>query len=280
MGRKPRIEYYGAIYHIIQRGNNRNPIFKGEDDKQYLLQLFSETKEIYDFKIFAYVIMDGYYHFLVQTLNIPISKIMHIINSKYAKYYNQKADRKGAVFKGRYTSTLVQDETYLLTLIKYIHNKPVFDKICESIEGYKWSSDPFYRVNMEGMVDIDELLDIFSLNRIDAIKKYIELMEKEPLDYETIKNICEETYIIGTKEFKKSVERGSDKDKLSLNEILSMVCPSQLEFHLIKTGSRKRYLTEYKKKYVELSRREGYTYNEIGKNIGISKTSVVNIIEE
>ena len=70
MGRRPRIEYYGAIYHIIQRGNNRKPIFKRDEDKVYLLEVLSETKEIYDFKVFAYVVMSNHYHFLIQTLKL------------------------------------------------------------------------------------------------------------------------------------------------------------------------------------------------------------------
>ena len=70
MGRRPRIEYYGAIYHIIQRGNNRKPIFKRDEDKVYLLEVLSETKEIYDFKVFAYVVMSKHYHFLIQTLKL------------------------------------------------------------------------------------------------------------------------------------------------------------------------------------------------------------------
>ena len=93
MGRKPRVEYYGAIYHIIQRGNNKKPIFKDERHKNFLLKILSETKEIYDFKIFAYVIMDNHYHFLIRTFNIPISKIMHLINTRYGKYYNYVTDR-------------------------------------------------------------------------------------------------------------------------------------------------------------------------------------------
>jgi REP element-mobilizing transposase RayT len=277
MGRGLRIEYYGAIYHIIQRGNNRKPIFKDEKDKEYLLELFSEAKEIYGFKIFAYVIMDNHYHFLIQTFNVPISKIMHTINTRYAKYYNYKMDRRGPVFEGRYKGILVQDDSYFLTLLRYIHNNPVFAKICSSMEGYKWSSDPFYRVNMEGVVDIGQILDILSLNRIEAIKKYVELMEEESLDYETMKNIYEETTMIGTERFKKSIIEIEDK-KSNLDEILRRVCPSQVEFELIKSGSRKRYLTKYKKRYAELCKKEGYTYSEIGANIGVSGTSVGSML--
>ncbi len=190
MGRKPRIQYYGAIYHIIQGNNdedNRIPIFKNDKDKEQLLRIISETKEIYDFRMFAYVIMDEHYHLLIQTLNIPISKIMHQINSRYAKYYNQTTGNTGSVFKKRYKSVLVQDESYLLNLIKYIHYNPVADNICSTVVEYKWSSDIFYRVNMDNIVDIDILLDGISSNRIEAIRGYEKFMAEESLEYHILK---------------------------------------------------------------------------------------------
>lgn len=279
MGRRLRIEYYGAMYHIIQRGYNKEPIFKDREDKSYLLEILSETKEIHDFQIFAYVIMNNHYHFAIRTFNIPISRIMHIINTRYAKYYNSKMDRTGPVFEDRYTGILVQDESYLITLIKYIHNNPVAAKICGSMEEYQWSSDVFYRVNMESIVDIEELLGMLSINRIDAIKKYIELMDEDIGNYQVLKDIYERSPIIGREEFIKSMEvvDGEEEENIELDEILMRACPSVKEYELIKEGSRKRYLTKYKKKYIEEARQIGYSYQRIGKNIGISATSVRKI---
>lgn len=279
MGRKPRIEYYGAIYHIIQRGNNRQPIFKDDRDKAYLLEILSETKEIFDFKIFAYAIMDNHYHFLIQTLNIPISKIMHRINTRYAKYYNYKKKRTGPVFEDRYTGILVQDEGYLLTLIRYIHNNPVSAKICSAMDQYKWSSDMFYRINMVNVVNIDELLDMLSLNRTEAIDRYIELMDEKFIDNENMKDVYERSLIIGTDEFKRSIEGAKEIEFSDLDRILRQVCPGDEEFELIKKGSRKRYLTKYKRRYIELSKEEGYSYDEIGHNIGVTRTAIRNMLK-
>lgn len=279
MGRKPRIEYYGAIYHIIQRGNNRKSIFKEDREKAYLLEILSETKEIFDFKIFAYVIMNNHYHFLIQAFNIPISKIMHRINTRYAKYYNYKMKRTGPVFEDRYTGILVQDEGYLFTLIRYIHNNPVSAKICKTMDEYKWSSDIFYRINMVNMVDIDEFLNMLSLNRTKAIEKYIELMEEDFIDDEIMKDIYERSSIIGTDEFKRSIEDIEEKDLSGLDRILRQACPSDEEVKLIKKGSRKRYLTKYKRRYIELSKEEGYSYDEIGKNIGITGSAIRSILK-
>ncbi|SHD76390.1 transposase [Schnuerera ultunensis] len=280
MGRRPRIEYYGAIYHIIQRGNDRLPVFKQDKDKVVLLEILSEAKEIYDFKIYAYAIMNNHYHFLIQTFNIPISTIMHNINTRYAKYYNRKMDRTGPVFKGRYTSVLIQDESYLLELVRYIHNNPVAANICNSMEEYKWSSDVFYRMNIGNMVDIDVLLDTLSLDRKESLTKYVELMDQEISNYENLKNFYEGNGIIGSQAFIRSFEKTKKDEKMDLDEILKVACPTEYEFNLIKNGSRKRYLTKYKIKYIELGKKEGYTYYQIGENIGVSGTSTRNILKK
>lgn len=276
MGRRPRIEYYGAIYHIIQRGNNRKPIFKRDEDKVYLLEVLSETKEIYDFKVFAYVVMSNHYHFLIQTLNIPISKIMHQINTRYAKYYNNSTGNTGPVFEDRYKGILVQDESYLIALIKYIHNNPVAAKICPTMEEYRWSSDMFYRVNMDNIVDIDELLDMLSPNRIDAIRRYAELMEEDDLEYQVMKDMYEERDIIGKEEFIQSLKE--EEEVLALDEILKAACPTSVEYDLIKSGSRKRYLSKYKREYIALSRKEGYSYETIGEYIGITAAAARSLV--
>ncbi|HSH36584.1 transposase [Schnuerera sp.] len=280
MGRKLRIEYYGAIYHIIQRGNNRAPIFRDEKNKIYLLELLNESKEIYDFELFAYVIMNNHYHFLLRTLNIPISKIMHNINTKYAKYYNEKISRTGPVFEDRYKGILVQDESYFLTLIRYIHNNPVAANLSKSMEEYKWSSDVFYRMNIGNIVDIDIFLEMLSLDRKKAIEKYVELMKKQDSHYEVLKDIYEKKPIIGSKEFIKSIDKSEEDKKRTLDEILKLSCPTENEFKLIKAGSRKRYLTKYKVEYIELGKKEGYTYKQIGENIGVSGPSVRKIFKK
>ncbi|NLW41300.1 MAG: hypothetical protein GXY96_10340 [Tissierellia bacterium] len=276
MGRKPRIQYYGAIYHIIQSGDGKLPIFKEDEDKFYLLKLLNEAKEVYDFRVFAYAIMDNQYHFLMRTLNTPISRIMHNINTKYAKYYNFKRNKRGPVFKRRYNSILVQDERFLLNLIRYIHNKPVIANICSNIEEYKWSSDVFYRLNIDNMVDIHTLLESLSLDREVAIEKYKEAMELNTSNFKALENFYENKPIIGTRSFIRSIQGIRKRD--NLDKILKDCCPTDIEFNLIKTGSRKRYLTKYKLKYIKLGRNQGYTYKQIGENIGVSATSVRNIL--
>lgn len=280
MGRRPRVEYYGAIYHIIHRGNNKGFIFEGNEEKVELLKIVAEVKEIFDFYILAYVIMDNHYHFVIKTHNIPISQIMHRINTRYAKYYNRKKERTGSPFEGRYRSILVQDESYLLRLIKYIHNNPVYANICSSMVKYKWSSDVFYRMNLDNLVNIDELLNMFSPNRLEAIKKYKEWMDRSPEDFNTLNQEFEEQNIIGTDEFKESFrEENKDKKIVSLDNILKSVCPTPIEYELIKEGSRKRYLLKYKYEYAREALNQGYTIIEISKNVNVTTNAIRKIVQ-
>ena len=277
MPRINRIEYYGAYYHIIQRGVNQEYIFKAPGDKSYLLEMVSDAKEQFDFKIFAYAIMGNHYHLFVQALNTPISKIMHQINMRYAVYYNKKYERVGHVFENRYTGILVQDDSYFVTLIKYIHNNPVAAGICDFMEEYKWSSDMFYRRNIDNIVDIDEFLSVLSPNRLKAIEKYIELMEEDNIDQEILMDLYENSDIIGTEDFIRKIRE--DKPKETLDEILLKVCPNSDDFKLIKSGSRLRDLTAYKKEYIALAKEADYSTIEIGKNIGVTSQAIQNMMK-
>ena len=134
---------------------------------------------------------------------------------------------------------------------------------------------------MRNMVDIGELLDMISPNRGQAIEKYIEIMEEDFIDEETMRDMYEESPIIGTEKFKRYIEDMEGQyEPMDLDQILKEACPKELEFHLIKEGSRKRYLTKYKRKYIELSRKEGYSYREIGNHIGITGASARNMLKQ
>ncbi|MDR7857006.1 transposase [Tissierella sp.] len=280
MGRRPRIEYYGAIYHIIHRGNNKSFIFQKNEEKTALLNILGEVKEIFDFSLLSYVIMDNHYHFVVKVHNIPISQIMHRINTKYAKYYNLKEERSGSPFESRYRGIIVQNESYLFNLIKYIHNNPVYANICTSMSQYKWSSDMFYRMNIGNLVNIEKLLEIFSLDRVESITKYKEMMSGPPDDYKTYNDLFEQDEVIGTEKFKKSLEEESKTQKeIELDDILKAICPAPSDYELIKEASRKRYLIKYKYEYAIEALNQGYRITEIANNIKLSNTAINKILE-
>ncbi|KDR94639.1 REP element-mobilizing transposase RayT [Peptoclostridium litorale DSM 5388] len=276
MARKPRIEYNGAIYHVIQRGNNREYIFEDSMHKGYLIKIIRDIKDVMNFNIFAYVLMDNHYHLIVQTVDCALSTLMHRINNRYSKYYNYKSKRSGHVFENRYKGILVQDKSYLLGLIRYIHYNPVRAHMCSKVADYKWSSDVFYRRNMKNIVDIEFALDMLSPDRIAAIRKYIELMDG--IDEMSSEEIGK-AEAIGDEQFKENIAQIPVFKAPPLESILLEVCGCEKVAQMIKGGSRKRSLTRFKIDYILRAKEHGYSYHQIGSGIGVTASAVMNILE-
>ncbi|WP_366922116.1 transposase [Metallumcola ferriviriculae] len=278
MGRKPRIEYKGGVYHIIQRGNNREYIFENRDYKVYLLELVKEYKLIMNFEFYGFVLMDNHYHFVLKTLEAPLQDIMHRINNKYSKFYNYINGRTGHVFENRYKGILVKDNKYLLSLLRYIHQNPVRAKMCKKAKDYRWSSDPYYRRNKRGdIVDIDFILNIFSENRQEAIKAYEKFMDMDEMEEGSI---FEEGLFIGGNQKTIINKPLAEIQRKSLDEILFEVTQDNAIFKEIKNASRKRHLTHYKQAYINKSLAANYTMKEIGENISISEAAVYKMYEK
>jgi len=269
MGRKPRVEFQGAIYHVIKRGNNRDYIFRSREDKEEFLKCLETANEGDVFNLLGYVIMDNHYHLIIETKEMPLNKIMQKVNNSYSKNYNKRHNRTDHVFGGRYKSILVNDDKYLLTLLRYIHANPVRAKILHNMADYGWSSDQFYRNNIKKQVHIDKILKMFSENRTVALVEYKNLMEQKE-EIIKPKDFYEAGAVIGEEEQKSDNPLGSSQYNETLDEILRRVVTNEEAFQLIKSGSRQRFLSDDKISYVKAAVEQGYTFKEIGKNIAIS----------
>jgi len=269
MGRKPRVEFQGAIYHVIKRGNNRDYIFRSREDKEEFLKCLETANEGDVFNLLGYVIMDNHYHLIIETKEMPLNKIMQKVNNSYSKNYNKRHNRTDHVFGGRYKSILVNDDKYLLTLLRYIHANPVRAKILHNMADYGWSSDQFYRNNIKKQVHIDKILKMFSENRTVALVEYKNLMEQKEKIIKP-KDFYEAGAVIGEEEQKSDNPLGSSQYNETLDEILRRVVTNEEAFQLIKSGSRQRFLSDDKISYVKAAVEQGYTFKEIGKNIAIS----------
>src|SRR4030042_3150799 len=136
MARKARIEYEGAFYHVIARGNQRQRVFKDENDFQKYLELLVYYKERHKYSLYAYVLMNNHVHLLIETFKIPLSKIIQGINQSYTMYFNKKYRTVGHLFQGRYKAILCDKDAYLLSLIKYIHLNPARAKKAKAAGEY------------------------------------------------------------------------------------------------------------------------------------------------
>jgi REP element-mobilizing transposase RayT len=173
MARKPRIEYEGAFYHVIARGNQRQRVFKGDDDYQKYISLLAFYKERYKYSLYAYVLMSNHVHLLIEARQIPLSKILQGINQSYTMYFNRKYRTVGHLFQGRYKAILCDKDAYLLSLVKYIHLNPVRAKMAKTAGEYLWSSQGSYDKQKKGdIIDTNQVLRMFSEDKSQARRLY------------------------------------------------------------------------------------------------------------
>jgi putative transposase len=140
MSRPLRIEYPGAVYHLICRGNNRQKIFQDNlDRKRYLEKLiyYCELKEVL---LLCYCLLSNHIHLLVETPQGNLSKMMQPFQTSYTLYLNRRHRRSGHVFEQRYKALLVDKDNYILQVSRYIHRNPVEANLVERPQDYRWSS--------------------------------------------------------------------------------------------------------------------------------------------
>lgn len=145
MARLPRLTIPGYPHHIIQRGNNRQPIFASDADYQTLLSMLEENARKFGVGVHAYVLMSNHFHLLATpeaTQGIP--QMMQAVGRRYVRYFNQRQGRTGTLWEGRYKSTLIQSERYLLTCMAYIDLNPVRAGLASEPADYPWSSHSHY----------------------------------------------------------------------------------------------------------------------------------------
>ena len=145
MARLPRLTVPGYAHHIIQRGNNRQPIFAANADYERLRALLGEYAHTSGVAIHAYVLMTNHFH-LLATPDEPqsIPQMMQAVGRRYVRYFNQRQARTGTLWEGRYRSTLIQSERYLLTCMAYIDLNPVRAGLVGDAADYPWSSHAHY----------------------------------------------------------------------------------------------------------------------------------------
>jgi REP element-mobilizing transposase RayT len=143
MARPLRIEYSGALYHVMSRGNERKPIVRNDVDREKRLDWLRRTVETYGWRLHAFVLMDNHDHLFVETPEPNLSAGMQFLNGGYTGYFNRQRRRSGHLFQGRFKAQLIEEEGYFLEVSRYIHLNPVRAKLAP-LEKYPWSSYPGY----------------------------------------------------------------------------------------------------------------------------------------
>lgn len=180
MPRMARQKIEGAIYHIMARSISEVELFKTDEDKKKYMFLIKEYQKVYNFKVYAYCLMNNHIHLIVDSNGADISKIMHCINFKYAKYFNTLHKRHGHLFQDRFKSKIVGDDRYLIALSAYIHNNPL------DIRGYENNPEDYYysslgvylglRKDEFDTIDKEFILNLFGKDAIKCQKRYMKLV--------------------------------------------------------------------------------------------------------
>lgn len=144
MARKPRVDFSGAFYHVIARGNRRATIFHDDADYRVYLDRLERYRHRDGVTLHAYVLMTNHVHLLLETGNRPLSRTMQTLQFTYSQYYNRRYDKTGHVFQGRYQAILCDREAYLLELVRYLHLNPARIRTPASPWTYRWSSHAAY----------------------------------------------------------------------------------------------------------------------------------------
>lgn len=140
MSRTARIESSTGYYHVIMRGNNKNWIFKGEENKQNFIKLLKIQEKEGKLELVAWCIMDNHVHLIVKSEIKDMALAFKKINVSYAMRYNKRSDTIGHVFQDRFKSQPIETDDYLMQVVRYVHNNPVQAKMVKRLEQYKWSS--------------------------------------------------------------------------------------------------------------------------------------------
>ena len=144
MARPLRIEFPGAVYHLTARGNERRPIYRTDSDRRHFLAVLADVAAQYRLLVHAYVLMDNHYHILAETLEANLARAMRRLNGVYAQQFNRTHRRVGHLFQARYKALLVDRDTYLVELSRYIHLNPVRAGLVGRAQDYAWSSSSAY----------------------------------------------------------------------------------------------------------------------------------------
>ena len=140
MSRPLRIEYPGAFYHLTSRGNARERIFLDDADREILLDVLASVVERLVWRIHAYCLMGNHYHLLAETPQPNLSRGMRWLNGVYTQRFNRRHERVGHVLQGRFRAILVERDSYLLELARYIVLNPVRAGLASAPGGWRWSS--------------------------------------------------------------------------------------------------------------------------------------------
>jgi REP element-mobilizing transposase RayT len=208
MTRAWRIEYEGAFYHVLSRGNEKQNIVNTDGDRKLFLATVGEMGERFEIDVFAYVLMDNHYHLLFRTNRANLCRSMQWFGATYTKRFNLRHNRSGHLFQGRFKNMLVQNDAYLLLLSYYIHRNPLRAGMVKRLADYKWSSyrSYAYGTSHQSWLNTNVILTQF-MNVKDQHHAYRENMQKYSKEEQRVWEDLRHGIFVGTEKFVKKIKK-------------------------------------------------------------------------
>ncbi len=280
----------------MNHGRRGERIFQDDRDCKRFIDLLQESSELWNLLVSAYCLMPNHYHLLVQTPDANISRCMRHINGVYTQRYNRRHHYEGQLFRGRYKSILVDADSYLLQLVRYIHRNPLRAGLTDDLKRYAWSSHKGYlsRATSWSWLHKDYVLAMLSKHKASRVRTYRQFVsmpdeEKIVMVYEKKKwpSLLGSEAFINTIKAKFSPRKVNDEIPQSrelaidLSRIKRMVC----EFYQISERelffSKRGMFNEPRNMGIYLTRRlRGDSLRQIAEEFGMRKYSSVSSVIE
>jgi putative transposase len=275
MARPLRIEFAGGLYHITSRGNARQDIYADNHDRATFLNLVDGTRTRYDWYVHAYCLMSNHYHLLIETGTPTLSKGMKLLNGVYTQSFNHRHPRVGHLFQGRYKAILVDKESYLLELARYIVLNPVRARMFRSAADWKWSSylETAGLADQASVLTTDWILSCFSNRKKPAqerYRKFVQAGRNQPSPWGKLKN----QIYLGDEEFVEEMQCQLDPEQ-SLADIpgkQKLAPPKPIDYFKRKYSDPKQAMAmAYLSKH--------YTLEVVGTAFGVSYATVSRAVK-
>ncbi|MDD5058334.1 MAG: transposase [Sideroxydans sp.] len=219
MARPLRIELSGGIYHVTSRGDGREDIFLDDRDRVQWLEVLGQVCERFNWVCHAWCQMTNHYHLLIETPEANLAQGMRQLNGVYTQRFNRDHQRVGHVFQGRYKAIIVERDTYLMELARYIVLNPLRAKMVKRLEDWRWSSylATCAQEPQPNWLQTDWILAQFGIRRSSAIAKYIQFIHQGARLPSVWAQLQGQIYL-GSETFVKNMQAQIEK-KTSLDEI-------------------------------------------------------------
>jgi REP element-mobilizing transposase RayT len=269
----------GGFYHVVLRGNNRGDIFFEDRDRRAWQSLLQKGLDRYGHRLHAYCWMTNHVHLLLQAGAVPLSNFLGTLASTYAKTVNTRDGRVGHLFERRYRASLVQQDPYLLEVVRYIHLNPIRASIVASLGDYPWSSHHAYTGQRRpAWLTTDFVLNCFDVTLSGARAAYLRFVhaDEPPSSLRGLEQLGQispsDDQLIGDDAWKAETldRRTSSRPARSLDELVKDVCEKRgVTEDQLRSRSRKRRFSAIRAEIALVAVDEGIaTMTEVARRFG------------